>query len=353
MERNFHTATLIVNLNDRALEIPPHYGAATSVFGALKDSVFFFGGDMGKLNVPSTLLYLFNATQLEWNAVTNSQGMIPDRRRYLCAIADNNDMIYLSGGEFIIQQSFKTSNEINIFDTHIDNWSVDEHGLFRRKGHTVTFLPNTNEIIYIGGYGDNDFIDITNLDIYNTIGNTWRRIATKNPPEQRYLHTAVLTNDNRIVIFGGVGSIQTEWPIQISTDTPVQNYYVVLNLNTSEWYNGAKINEINGAPYRGHTATLVDGYMFIAFGNIYSASKKFNNDILIYKIEDYANFTEVNTIYPEDLIHKNPNNFVVIIIGATLAVVTILLGFVGFKFRKQTIIKYSGGRPPLSLIPIP
>ncbi|RIA81747.1 hypothetical protein C1645_789733, partial [Glomus cerebriforme] len=54
--------------------------------------------------------------------------MIPDRRRYLCAIADNNDKIYLFGGEFTIQTSF-------------NNWNVGKNGLFGRKGYTATFLP--------------------------------------------------------------------------------------------------------------------------------------------------------------------------------------------------------------------
>src|SRR5581483_632884 len=36
-----------VNWTNKSSEIPPHYAAATSVFGELKDSIFFFGGDMG------------------------------------------------------------------------------------------------------------------------------------------------------------------------------------------------------------------------------------------------------------------------------------------------------------------
>src|ERR1051325_6554056 len=34
-----------VDLSDKALEIPPHFGAATTVFGESKDSIFFFGGN--------------------------------------------------------------------------------------------------------------------------------------------------------------------------------------------------------------------------------------------------------------------------------------------------------------------
>ena len=51
---------------------------------------------------------------------------------------------------------------------------------------------------------------------------------------------------------------------------PIENYYVVLNIKTLEWYHGNKI--ITGAPYRGHTATLYNDYMFIAFGMYLSSS---------------------------------------------------------------------------------
>src|ERR1051326_6721171 len=39
-----------VNLSDKASAIPNHYGATTATFGELKDSIFFFGGNMSSLN---------------------------------------------------------------------------------------------------------------------------------------------------------------------------------------------------------------------------------------------------------------------------------------------------------------
>src|SRR5688572_10148335 len=48
-------ALSFVDLTDKASEIPPHHSAATSVFGELRDTIFFFGGDMGSLNDPLRL----------------------------------------------------------------------------------------------------------------------------------------------------------------------------------------------------------------------------------------------------------------------------------------------------------
>ncbi|RIA87926.1 hypothetical protein C1645_739755 [Glomus cerebriforme] len=121
-----------------------------------------------------------------------------------------------------------------------------------RDGHTATFLPDTGEIIYIGGinkgYG---LIDIANM--------------TVNPPEPRYGHTAVLSKRDffyiysmklRIVIFGGAHFI---------IEQPVKTPYVVLDTKTFEWYIGPG-DLLTRAPFRHHTATLYNDYMFISFG---------------------------------------------------------------------------------------
>src|SRR5436305_12675915 len=55
---NKKEALSFVDLSDKALIIPPHFGAATSVFGALKDSIFLFGGAVNQFN--DILAYSFN-----------------------------------------------------------------------------------------------------------------------------------------------------------------------------------------------------------------------------------------------------------------------------------------------------
>jgi hypothetical protein len=161
-----------VDLTDKALEIPPHWGAATSVFGELKDSIFFFGGNMGKLNDQSRLTYSFNTTQIKWKIVTVSQGMVPIRKQIVQAVTDNNDKIYIFGGG-ISGTSGKGyhSNDMIIFDTINKIWTNNgANDLVGRDGHTATFLPDTGEIIYIGGItliGQQfELIDITNVCVH-------------------------------------------------------------------------------------------------------------------------------------------------------------------------------------------
>ena len=154
-----------VNISDKSSEIPKHYAATTTVFGELKDSIFFFGGNMTNYNGLYTLMRSFNATESEWNMVTVSQGNTPKRREHARAVTDNNDKIYIFGGVFIDFTTY--SIEMTIFDTVNKIWSTGVNGI-GRIGHTATFLPDTKEIIYIGGFnldGNNNsvLLDITNV----------------------------------------------------------------------------------------------------------------------------------------------------------------------------------------------
>ena len=63
-------------------------------------------------------------------------------------------------------------------------------------------------------------------------------------------------NDKRVIVFGGA---------QLNLSLPVKDYYVVLNTKTLEWYHG-KEDPSTRAPFRRHTATLYNDYMFVAFG---------------------------------------------------------------------------------------
>ncbi|CAB4395777.1 unnamed protein product [Rhizophagus irregularis] len=321
--------------------VPRHYGAATTVFGKSKNSIFFFSGDIGALQNTIQLIYTLDTTQspLTWKNMAVSENEV-ERRRFLSAVTDNNNNVYLfgggGGGKFGDTQYIRY-NTTNIFDSTKNIWthgSID-NTLLKREGHTATFLPDTSEIIYIGGCGNNGLIDITNAHVYDTINDKWNKWETKNSPEQRCQHTAVLTNDDRIIVFGGANALKS----------PVENYYVVLNVKTREWYHGNET--IIEAPYRGHTATFYNNYMFIAFGQ--GTTQQASNDVLIYKIGDYANFTEVDYYNRVDTTPFKDN----ILIGTTILSI-IVVGFIGFIIHKYNKSKQMKGmKPPIDTICTP
>ncbi|CAB4395795.1 unnamed protein product [Rhizophagus irregularis] len=318
--------------------VPEHYGATTVVFGKFKESIFFFGGDMGTLQNTESLVYILNTTQLPlaWKNMNVPNNEI-ERRRFLSAVADNNNKnntIYFfggGGGGKLGDNLYIRYDTMNIFNSTTSNWTYGtiDNTIIKREGHTATFLSDTGEIVYIGGNSDNGLMNMANLDVYNTKSRNWNKWETKNPPEQRYYHTAILTNDNRIIVFGGVKA----------SKLPVENYYVVLDLKTREWYHGN--GTIIGAPYRGHTATFHDDHMFIAFGQ--GTTKQASNDIHIYKIGDYANFTEVeqyNKIYLTDTTVIRTIVIPIIILVTTLGFIV----FVVYRYNKARRMK--GMKPP-------
>ncbi|GBC09642.1 hypothetical protein RclHR1_00900028 [Rhizophagus clarus] len=219
-------------------------------------------------NLKNLILYII-FSQIIVNI--NCQPYIPKGRIYHTATLVGTKIFFLDGQDnneslnyffyLDVSKSFnKTKDSLPFVNLTFDDSVPKHHGaattIIKREGHTATFLSDTGEIVYIGGCGDNGLlINMNILDVYNIINGSWNKWETKNPPEQRCWHTAVLTNDNRIIVFGGVNS---------SLTMPVENYYVVLNTKTLEWYHGN--GNIIGAPYKGHTATYHDDYMFIAFG---------------------------------------------------------------------------------------
>ena len=78
--------------------------------------------------------------------------------------------------------------------------------------------------------------------------------------------------------------------------------------------------------------------------HVYSIDVPYSNNILIYKIGDYANFTEVNNFinennadsyYKSTTPPKSTNNNRVVV-GATLGILSIIiLGFIGFIIFKR------------------
>jgi N-acetylneuraminic acid mutarotase len=170
LSKSFETGKAVLPFTDlsvKASAIPPHHAAAASLYS--DDSIFLFGGNVDpSFNNPSFVEFSFNSTQLEWNAVTVSQGDIPARESTMNAVTDNNNKVYVFGGGFNqpvpnsvpAKTAYVYSTKLNIFDTVNKIWTISESGLPGRDGHTATFLPDTNDIIYIGGYR---IEDITNV----------------------------------------------------------------------------------------------------------------------------------------------------------------------------------------------
>jgi hypothetical protein len=152
--------------------VPEHYGATTVVFGKFKESIFFFGGDMGTLQNTESLVYILNTTQLPlaWKNMNVPNNEI-ERRRFLSAVADNNNKnntIYFfggGGGGKLGDNLYIRYDTMNIFNSTTSNWTYGtiDNTIIKREGHTATFLSDTGEIVYIGGNSDNGLMNMANV----------------------------------------------------------------------------------------------------------------------------------------------------------------------------------------------
>ncbi|RIB29122.1 hypothetical protein C2G38_2137018 [Gigaspora rosea] len=188
---------------------------------------------------------------------------------YSIRISGNLGKKLLSG----IGLNFTT--DLLIFNTSTLTWSLSNatNAPLPMYGYCVVTLPDGN-ILYIGGYSLHredsipKIIPMNILQLYNTTNDTWTNMSIPShlpSPPPRSDFSAVLASGGRIIIFGGDFSGQFHGDLWI------------FNTDEFEWSTGNISNPIVDLKLSGHTATLVDNYMFVSFG-------RFQNDSLSSKI---------------------------------------------------------------------
>ncbi|UZO11888.1 uncharacterized protein OCT59_003441 [Rhizophagus irregularis] len=157
-------------------------------------------------------------------------------------------------------------------------------------------LPD-GRIAYIGKRIDD--LWFRNIYIYDTINGTWINMSTSGiEPSSRALHTAVLTQDDLIIIYGGVDSQFLPVPDQISVlDTKVDSFtWSVPNIDPVP----------SSAPFRDHTATIVGNYMIIAFGEYRNTTNDiFSDQIHMIDVSEKNNYMWVKSFTPNNTYTSN------------------------------------------------
>ncbi|RIB00660.1 hypothetical protein C2G38_2150778 [Gigaspora rosea] len=262
------------------IPIPLHFPA--SCLSTDGSTVYLVGGmsqdqqNSSILMIPQSSVYAFNTNSLQWTtpSIINFNNTFLGREDINSA-ADSNGKCYFFGGyssKLTAETTRIIYNDTNIFDTMAMKWS------------TLT-LPNApfacafcssvlkdNLIIYIGG-----------------IGSSMNKTTAGDQIDPRSGQSAVLTQDGRIIIYGGKGTI---------TDIRAQPDVAVLDVNTTP-YTWKAITDKAPQSLVYHSATLYGIYMIIAFGSITpsnqlsaSASIILNNNLYIFNTQNY---TWVNT----------------------------------------------------------
>ncbi|CAG8688003.1 7645_t:CDS:2, partial [Dentiscutata heterogama] len=173
------------------------------------NSTIFLFEHLSKGNVNSTNLTIntFNTITQMWTN-PNISGNLPQPRQEMVAVVDKAGKIYISCGyePFVTQ---KTHNDTYILDSMSLTWYNGPPAPVSRSDYTATLLSN-GVIVYIGGTNDDGAqeIKMNNITIYNTNNGSWSTmIASGDYISDRQSHSAVLSKDGFIIIYGGGASI--------------------------------------------------------------------------------------------------------------------------------------------------
>ncbi|CAG8451379.1 21078_t:CDS:2 [Cetraspora pellucida] len=217
--------------------------------------LFVFGGYIyGSDNISS---HQYDISKKVWTDIKS--GPI---NRYGISCAKFNDSLIAIFGGAAINGSDNLFNDLWTFDISTSLWNLKnaQNPPSPRVGYCAVTLPDQS-ILYIGGQTSDLFAPMDTLPLYNTKSDTWINMAVSGPaPPGRRDFSAVLTNDNRIIIYGGMMD-----ELYVSGDA------WTLYIENSQW-SWTKGNITNSSEDSiiysyGHTATLVNNYMFINFGN--------------------------------------------------------------------------------------
>ncbi|RIA89588.1 hypothetical protein C1645_876632 [Glomus cerebriforme] len=301
LSTQFNTTSTYPWNNESISLNPSHIFASACVGGALKDNVFVFEGIPEVFqNTDGTyapLIYMFDTQQKNISQPQVNVAMNTPRRRNVQAICDNEGKMYIFGGI----DDFTGGNGGNLIYNRMDifntiellyGWSTGNVALSGggRHGYAAV-LMNDVKIIYIGGrLLSGDYSSMSDIYIYNTNLNQWSyQNARGTVPGARESHSAVITPDNRIIVYGGLKAI------------PQLAVLTITNENTFIWSTPDAKNPIPGLYF--HSANLINSnYMFVTFGYLESTNRR-NGDIYILDTSNPQSYSWITSFDP-----NNPPN---------------------------------------------
>ncbi|CAG8718983.1 4874_t:CDS:2 [Rhizophagus irregularis] len=301
---------------EEIINVPIPFGSsfATAFLSPQKNVIYLFGGTMVDTNTknPSQefykqVLHSYNLETREWTIPTTNDEVARKERINGVINKETGKFYVFSGLERTPDQILFYTSIMIVFDTISLTWSTGStiNAPSPRLSYTATLLSN-GIIVFIGGIETND-VDINQLALYDTKVNKWSLMTARGVTlENRNSHSAVLTPDERIIIFGNK-------PLTTSA----------------------------------HSATLVDNYMFINFGTITNYSE--TQLLPFFYILDIRNFTWVTQFEPEELptnstnspdlpVEKSDNGKQIGIILGTVGLsvgVGTVVGLLGYKYYKK------------------
>ncbi|RIA82782.1 hypothetical protein C1645_809475 [Glomus cerebriforme] len=297
--------------------------------GANKDQFVLFGGQMTPAE-NSSLVIVYDTNNNTWSkpVISTSSAPEPARKQQTQAVIDSSGKMYIFGGS---TSDNSLVNDMVILDTVNWSWSTgtQDGAPDARSDFSATIL-NNGVIVYIGGNGlNNRYVPMSQINTYDTISATWvNKEATGDIPNPRGGHSAVLTSDGRIIMYGGALSISADG--QYTAASPD---IAVLDTNSNFVWSQPKASGTSPPQIAYHSATLVGDHMIISFGNVTNKGPSADVYVLDTRDNGYKWITSIDAPVASS---GNQSN-VGVIVGITVGVIVglILIGGGLFWFYRN------------------
>jgi hypothetical protein len=145
-----------------------------------------------------------------------------------------NSRVLIAAGFAGTPATSSISNGAELYDPVTGLWGVTGNLSERRYRYTATLLPG-GKVLAAGGISVSSFSEFTTntAELYDPVTTRWSRTGSLNI--NRYLHTATLLPDGRVLAVGGLD--RAGWPVDIAElygplDAPAVGTFTVMQLNT-------------------------------------------------------------------------------------------------------------------------
>ncbi|CAG8462313.1 23275_t:CDS:2 [Gigaspora margarita] len=218
--------------------------------GEFNDMIYVFGGKNNEIVLEGITVYQYNLIKKQWINNIKAKRIDPSNRSYNSCAKFNGSMIIMSG-QYIHNDD--VLNDAWLFNTVKSSWRLSQNrenvNLIRFGYQAISFIDAGTIILYIGG-----------------------------------------TTDRRVIIFGG------------SDNTTHFGDLWILNIETFQWSIGNITNPISDLQVSGHTATLIDNYMLVAFGQFSNFSTGYlSSKIFLLDVSQNDSYKWVNEFIPNSI----------------------------------------------------
>jgi len=172
------------------------------IYDSNRDRIIIHAGRWNA-NLVNDLTWAISLTNFHWYQIGTNSSKQPKRLEYTTAVInpDNDTMIVYGGYNYT---SFKSTSSVDVFNLSTFQWTTNicDTGL-QPQNYLHRAFWYKNKMIIHGGYNRAETNNYTNLLIMTN--NSWRtQVLYTDGPKSFLLHSAILlTNERKIIIFGG------------------------------------------------------------------------------------------------------------------------------------------------------